>query len=140
MPALIVLAYPSDRQKAHRWIDAAPVNARISFAGPKRTLDQNSALWRLLTLVADQHRYHGQKLTPDDYRLVFLDALKREVRRVPALDDRGWVDLGRSSSKLSKEEFSDLLELVTAWCAQNGIDIDGAEAPEATASGAGAAA
>lgn len=125
--ALIVLAYPSDRQKAHDWIDKAKTNSRVTFEGPKRSLDQNAAMWRLLTKVAEQHRHHGQRLLPDDYRLLFLDALKREVRMVPALDNVGWVSLGRSSSNLSHEEMSDLLELITAFCAQNGIEINSSE-------------
>ena len=122
--AMIVLAYPADRAKAHHWIDRAKPNSRITFEGPKRPLDQNAAMWRLLTKVAEQHQHFGQRLTPDDYRLLFLDALKRETRMVPALDNAGWVALGRSTSKLSTEEMSDLLELITAWCVQNGIDID----------------
>ncbi len=122
--AMIVLAYPADRAKAHHWIGRAKPNSRITFEGPKRSLDQNAAMWRLLTKVAEQHQHFGQRLTPDDYRLLFLDALKRETRMVPALDNAGWVALGRSTSKLSTEEMSDLLELITAWCVQNGIDID----------------
>lgn len=139
--ALIVLAYKSDRAKAHRWIDGAEDNSRITFEGPKRSVDQNAAMWRLLTKVAEQHRHHGQRLLPDDYRLLFLDALKRETRMVPSLDNVGWVALGRSTSKLSTQEFSDLLELITAWCAQNGIDIDdSSEGPDRANNPAGAAA
>lgn len=124
MPALLVLAGRTEREKAHRWIDAAPVNARVTFAGPKRNLEQNAAMWRLLTKVSEQYLHHGQRLAAEDFRLLFLDALNREARTVPALDNRGWVSLGRSTSKLSKTEFSDLLELITAWCVQNGINID----------------
>lgn len=139
--ALLVLNGSVERSKAAHWVSKAPAGTRVMFQGPKRSLDQNSAMWRLLTKVAEQHLHFGQKLTPDDYRLIFLDALKREVRMVPALDGRGFVNLGRSSSDLSKEEFSDLLELITAWCAQNGIDIDdSSEGPDRANNPAGAAA
>ena len=119
--ALIVLAYASDRAKAHTWIDKAPVNTRVTFQGPKRSIPQSDAMWARLTEIAEQKTYHGLKLSADDYKLLFLDALKREVRMVPNIDGNGFVSLGRSSSDLSKEEMSDLLELIAAWGAQNGV-------------------
>lgn len=121
--AVLVLAGRTERDTAHRWIDRAPVNSRVTFQGPKRSLAQNDLFWSYLTDVATQYRHQGQRLTPDDYRLLFLDALKREVRMVPALDGRGWVSLGRSSSDLSREEFNDLLTLIEAWAAQNGVTL-----------------
>lgn len=121
--AVLVLASDKQRQMAHRWIDQAADDTRIEFKGKQRSKDQNALFWVWLTDIARQYRHHGQKLTPDDYRLIFLDALKREVRRVPALDGRGWVDLSKSSSDLSVEEFADLLTLIEAWAAQNSIAL-----------------
>jgi hypothetical protein len=57
----------------------------------------------------------------DDWKLLFLDALKREVRMVPNLDGNGFVSLGRSSSDLSKGEFGDLLDLVYSFGAREGV-------------------
>lgn len=122
--ALLVLNGSVERSKAAHWVAKAPVGTRIMFQGPKRSLDQNSALWRLLTKVSEQHRHDGQKLTPDDYKILFLNALNGEGRMVRAIDGKGWVNLGRSSSDLSKQEFSDLLELISEWCARNGVNID----------------
>jgi hypothetical protein len=78
-------------------------------------------MWAMLTDVAQQVDYHGLKLTTDDWKLLFLDALKREVRMVPNLDGNGLVSLGRSSSDLSKREMTDLIELIFAWGAQHGV-------------------
>jgi hypothetical protein len=78
-------------------------------------------MWAMLTDVASQITWHGQKLTPDDFKLIFLDALKREVRIVPALDNKGFVNLGRSSSDLSKQEMGDLMELIAAFGATHGV-------------------
>lgn len=155
--AAITLASEEHRQRAKHWIDQAADDSRVEIAGPQRTKDQNALFWHWLSDIARQYRHHGQKLTPDDYRLIFLDALKREVRRVPALDGRGWVDISRSSSKLEVEEFADLLTLMDAWAAQNWVTLtyrpkwyadlfndndpkSPLEAPAATAVGAGAAA
>jgi hypothetical protein len=69
-------------------------------------------MWSMLTDIARELPWHGIKLKPDDWKLVFLDALKRETRMVPNLDGNGFVNLGRSSSDLSKSEMSDLIELI----------------------------
>jgi len=119
--ALLILASNLERRQAHKWIDAAPTNSRVTFQGPRRTLDQSSKMWAMLTDISRQYRHHGQKLSPDDLKVLFLSALGAELRLVPNLDGTGFVHLGRSSSNLSREEMSNLLDLIAAWGAQNGI-------------------
>lgn len=119
--ALLVINSTAARQKAANWLALAPWNTRVEFKGPKRTLPQNDRLWAMLTDLAQQCRHHGLKLSPDDWKLLFLDALKREVRLVPNLDGNGMVSLGRSSSDLSKAEMSDLIELLFEYGARNGV-------------------
>lgn len=75
----------------------------------------------MLTEVSYQLAWHGQKLRPDDWKLVFLDALKRELRIVPNIDGTGFVNLGRSSSDLSKHEMSDMIELMHEFGARHGV-------------------
>jgi hypothetical protein len=65
--------------------------------------------------------WHGQKLSPDDWKMLFLSALKQEMRMVQNLSGNGFISLGRSSSSLSKEEMSNLLELIMAWGAEHGV-------------------
>lgn len=119
--AVLVLAGRRERDKATNWIARAPVNTRVEFKGAKRSLPQNAILWVMLTEIAEQVAWHGVKLTADDWKLIFLDGLKREMRIVPNLDGTGFVNLGRSSSDLSKDEMSDMIELIFAWGAQNGV-------------------
>lgn len=119
--ALLVLNTDADRKRATAWAWDAPVGTRIEWKAPKRSLDQNARMWAALTDIATQVKYRGLKLTPDDWKLVFLDALKREVRIVLNLDGTGFVSLTKSSSDLSKQEMSDLLEIIQAWAAQNGV-------------------
>jgi hypothetical protein len=119
--ALLVLSSPNIRERGIDWIRRAPADTRVEFKAPKRTLDQNSRLWAMLTEVATQLPWHGIKLTADDYKLIFLDALKRELRMVPNIDSSGFVNLGRSSSDLSKEEMSSLIELISAFGANHGV-------------------
>lgn len=119
--ALIVCYSQADRRKAADWCIKAPTGTRIEFKAARRSLDQNSRMWAMLTDVATQLPWHGIKLTPDDWKLIFLDGLDREVRMVPNLNGNGFVSLGRSSSDLSKDEMSDLMTLIEAFGAERGV-------------------
>lgn len=119
--ALLTLDTFEDRRKASNWIAKAPEGTRVEFKAPKRTLPQNDRLWALLTEISEQVTHHGLRLSPDDWKLIFMDALKREVRMVPNIDGNGFVNLGRSSSDLSKDEMSDLMELISEYGARNGV-------------------
>jgi len=119
--ALITIHGTADRERACRWIALAPFGTRVEFKAVKRSVDQNSRMWAMLTDVATQLRWHGQMLRADDWKLVMLDALKRELRVVPNIDGNGFVNLGRSSSDLSKSEMSELIELIAAFGAKHGV-------------------
>ena len=119
--ALITIHSQADRERAAKWSMQAPLGLRIEFKQAKRSDDQNSKLWAMLTEVATQCPWHGVKLTADDWKFVFIDALKRELRTVPNIDGNGFVNLGRSSSDLSKAEMSDLIELIHAFGAGHDV-------------------
>ena len=119
--ATLIIASAAQRQQAIAWVQKAPWNTRVEFKAPKRTLPQNDRMWAMLTDVARQVPWHGVRLTPDDWKLIFLDGLKQEMRLVPNLNGNGFVNLGRSSSDLSREEMGDLMALIEAFGAQHGI-------------------
>ncbi len=119
--ALVIIHTAADRARVTAWVKKAPKGTRVELKAAKRTTDQNSKLWAALTEVATQLPWHGAKLTASDWKLIFLDALKRELRIVPNLDGTGFVNLGRSSSDLSKEEMGDLLTLIESFGAQHGV-------------------
>ncbi len=119
--ALITIRGNIDRERAAKWARQAPFGTRIEFKAVKRSLEQNSKLWAMLTDVAAQLAWHGKRLTPDDWKLVFLDSMTRELRIVPNIDGTGFVNLGRSSSDLSRAEMSDLIEIITAFGAKHGV-------------------
>lgn len=127
--ALIILDKPADRQRAARWCATAEKGTRLTFQQPKRTTDQNARMWAMLTEIARQVEWHGLKLAADDWKLIFLDALKRETRMAPNLDGTGFVNLGRSSSDLSKAEFSDLFLIMEAFGAREGVTFEHGEKP-----------
>ena len=62
------------------------------------------------------------KLT-DEWKDVFSAALKKQ-KVVPGLDG-GFVVCGQSTSRMSKREFSDLVELIYAFGAERGVVFSG---------------
>jgi hypothetical protein len=78
--------------------------------------------------VARQVKWDGLKLSADDWKLIFMAALKQELRMVRNLDGTGFVQLGRSSSDLSVAEMGDLMDLIAAFGAREGVTFAEPEA------------
>ncbi len=120
--ALLVLHDDAIRARALDWVKRAPPETRVTFQGPRRSLDQNSRFWAMLTDVSRQKEHCGRKYAPEQWKVLFLSALGREMQFAPSLDGTGFVPLGQSSSSLSVAEMSDLMEFMSAWGAENGIE------------------
>lgn len=86
-----------------------------------RSLDQNRRLWSLLSDLAHQVNWHGNKLTADEWKCVLTASLKRQ-KVVPGLDG-GFVVLGQSTSKMTRAEMAELQELIAAFGAQQGVSF-----------------
>ena len=125
--AIVTINREYDRMRAANWINTAPIGTRIEFKASKRSVPQNDRMWAMLTDVAKQLAHHGEQLTTNQWKLLFLDALGRESKTVPALDGKGIVSLGTSSSDLSKEEMSDLIEFIAEFGARHGVKFNDPE-------------
>ena len=112
------------RELAIKAIRNAPDGYVVTIQEPKRTLEQNALLWALLHRVS-LIDWYGQTLTPEEWKDVFTAALKKQ-KAVPGIDG-GFVILGQRTSKMSKRELGDLLELIYAFGAERGINFDDAK-------------
>jgi hypothetical protein len=119
--AQLTLSDKSVRERAVHWIEKAPQGTRVIFKDAKRTQAQNDRMWAALTDIASQVKWHGLKLSTEDWKLLFMDALNQEMRLVPNINGNGFVNLGRSSSNLSKAEFSQLIDLIHAFGANHNV-------------------
>lgn len=86
-----------------------------------RSSEQNRRLWSLLSDLAQQVVWHGNKLTADEWKCVMSASLKRQ-KAVPGLDG-GFVVLGQSTSKMTRAEMAELQELIEAFGAQQGVSF-----------------
>jgi hypothetical protein len=125
--ALLVLHTSADRAAAVNLIMSAPKGTRIEAKGARRSTDQNSLLWSLLTQVAAQKQHAGRRYTADQWKVLFMHACGREVQFIPSLDNATFIPWGQSSSKLDVQEMTDLIEFIFAWGAENEVRFREAE-------------
>jgi hypothetical protein len=117
-----------NRDLIRRWLDKAPDGFRVEIAEPRRSNDQNALMWVYLTEISRQVKWHGLTLSPEDWKDVLSAGLKREIRTVPNIDGNGFVALGMRTSTLTKAEMTDLIELILAFAAREGVELERAAA------------
>jgi hypothetical protein len=92
----------------------------------RRTTDQNKKMWPLLEEVAQQATLDGVQYDAEDWKLIFMSALSRtknlEMKIIRGILGEP-INLGRSTSKLEKELFSELIELIQWYGAENGVEF-----------------
>ena len=119
--AILQIDGPVSRARATHLLARVPEGTRVEFKGSRRTLPQNARMWAMLTDVAYQKEHAGRRFTPDQWKILFLHACGREVQFLPSLNGETFIPWGQSSSDLTKEEMSELIEFIAAWGAQNGV-------------------
>lgn len=122
MKQLFILAHETARNGAINAIRNAPDGMVVEIKEQTRNLEQNAALWALLGDIANQVDWYGQKLSAEDWKHILSSSLKKQ-RVAPGIDG-GFVVLGLSTSKMSKKEFSELLELAHAFAAEHGVKLE----------------
>ena len=115
-----ILAHQTARDRACQAIREAPEGWAVTISEPTRSLEQNARLWASLNDVAQQVDWYGRKLASEDWKHVFSSSL-RKLEVVPNLDGTGFVALGQSTSKMTKRELSDLIELIYSFGAEKGV-------------------
>lgn len=120
MKQRFVLVHETARQRAISAVSTAPDGMVVEIKPPTRSLDQNALLWPLLTELSQQVDWYGQKLTPEEWKDIMTAGLKKQ-RAVPGIDG-GFVVIGAHTSKMSKAEFSDLVELIFSFGAEHGVE------------------
>jgi len=110
------------RNRAIQAIKTAPQGYAVTIDEPTRTKEQNSALWPLLEEISEQVEWCGAKLTDEEWKDMFTATLYGQ-KSVPNLDKTGFIILGRRTSKMSKKDFSELLDLISAFAVEHGVQF-----------------
>lgn len=85
----------------------------LTIEQEKRSQEQNALLWSVLTDLSKQVLWHGEKLTKEEFKDLLTAGLKKQ-RAIPGIDG-GFVVLGTSTSKMTKQEMTDLITLAHAF-------------------------
>lgn len=110
-----------NRDIAHRIVDCAPVGAVMEVSAPKRTLDQNAKMHAMLSDIS-RAMPMGRRHTPDDWKAILMHACGWECQFQEGLDGRPFP-MGFRSSRLTKDQMSTLIEYMTAFAAEHGIEL-----------------
>lgn len=124
--ASITIRNSQDRSRVALWVAKAPFGTRIDFKAGRRSLPQNDRMWSRLTEIATKVIWHGEKLTAADWKDIFTASL-RKARVVPGIDPGTTVLLGLRTSDMSKDEMGNLLDLIDAFAAQQGVTFNEGE-------------
>lgn len=116
----IILRGDVQRQLAKRYIDQAPIGYVVTLKEQTRTTEQNSRFWAMLGDVS-RSKPEGRQATPDVWKELFMNALGHESRFEMGLDGKPFP-AGFRSSKLTVSEMSELMEFISAWGSERGVE------------------
>lgn len=97
----------------------APHGSVANYRPPARTNEQNSKMWAMLSDVA-RAKPEGRELTTDKWKALFMDAIGIPADWEPGING-GVVNVGYRSSRLTKEQMSDMIEQMYSYGAEHGV-------------------
>lgn len=116
------LAHAEARQRARDAIAQAPDGYVVTIKPPTRSLEQNAALWALLTEFSERLEWpvNGAmvRMTPEEWKDVLTAAFRQESARLAMGLTGGVVMLGSRTSKMDKRTFSEFLDFAQAVAAE----------------------
>jgi hypothetical protein len=107
------------RKEAIKAVMEAPDDWLVTLEQERRSAMQNRYLWAALHDISKQKKWCGMTMEAEDWKHLFTAALAGQ-RFTQGLHG-GVVVLGTSTSKMSKEQMSELLESIVAWGVENGV-------------------
>lgn len=125
------IATDHDRAVCVRAAEKAPLGYVCEIREPTRSDDQNSLLWPLLEDIAGQMKWAGATRTPYQWKDLLVAAYRaEECEIVPTLDYKSVMPLGLSTSSMGVKDFSDFLEKIYQFGAENAIVFRTDERPK----------
>lgn len=112
--AAVTINSREDREKVARWAEKVPDGTIVEFRKKTRSHEQNAKLHAMLAEVSEQVDWYGAKLEPEDWKTMFTASL-RKANVIPGIDSGTVVPLGLSTSAMTVDEMSNLIELIYAF-------------------------
>jgi hypothetical protein len=118
--AEVIINTPADRERVARWARETGYGTVVLFKKKSRSTEQNAKMWAMLSEVSEQVEWYGNKLTPEDWKTMFTASL-RKANVMPGIDAGTVVPLGLSTSAMTIEEMTNLIELIYAFGAERDV-------------------
>ncbi len=128
MKQTFYLVHAQARALALRALLAAADGVCITIGMVTRSLEQNAAMWPILTGFSKQLMWpvNGEMvyMNQEEWKDVLTCAFRQETPRIAAGMNGGNVMLGYRTSKFTKEGFSEWLEFLNATAADRGVEVE----------------
>ena len=91
----------------------------IQFTRPKRTPEQNNKMWGMLRDISRQVLWDGKRMEAADWKILFSAHLAGYdmARGIGG----GFVMLGTSTSQMTKQQISDMIEIMYSFGAERDV-------------------
>ena len=115
------------------WAKAKPVLEAgtalvVEIKRESKTRQQEKLYHTYIGKVAKQARHLSCTYNEEDWKRILVDAYLRETKQstgqvIPNLDGTGVIQLGLQTRLFTKEQASEFVTWLEAWCAENGVDL-----------------
>ncbi|RWO34778.1 MAG: hypothetical protein EOS10_00295 [Mesorhizobium sp.] len=119
MAQTVILRGQSQRDFAKALLDRAPADAVVTIKAATRSNDQNALMWCLLSDLS-RAKPEGRMHTTDVWKQLVMHACGHAVQFELGLNGQPFPT-GFKSSRLTKNEMSDLIEWIYQYGAEHGV-------------------
>lgn len=107
---------------------AAGKRLTLEVKDASRSNEQNEKFHAIIGDIAKQAQHMGAKWGAEDWKRLLVDQYARDRMMygapiLPNLDGTGIVQLGVQTRHFTKEQASEFVEFLLAWCAENGVEL-----------------
>lgn len=117
-----ILNTERDRQRAMAQLARIPLGSVAEYKPHGRTIPQNDKMWAGLTDVA-LAKPEGRNHPTHVWKALAMDMAGCKPIWERSLDGQSVVCVGYKSSRLTKQEMSDVIEALNAYAAEHGITL-----------------
>jgi NinB protein len=101
-------------------------NLTLEVKDASKSRDQEEKYHAIIGDIAKQAQHMGAKWDSETWKRLLVDKYCRETglnsQIMANLDSDGLVQLGFQTRKFTKEQASEFVEFLLAWCATNGVE------------------
>ena len=128
MKQVFNLVHESARRSAAQAVIDAPDGYRVEIRERTRSLDQNALMWTILADLSKSIRWpingRMETLTAEEWKDCLTASMVEENRVTQGIRG-GFVMLGRSTSKMTVNQMTALIELAYSFAAEQGVVLHG---------------